>query len=409
MKQELIAIQKNKLPEGWHVYKMEDVCDLKTGGTPSSNHPEYFGGNIRWIVSGDVNKEIIYDVEGRITDLGLKNSNARILPKDSVLIALNGQGKTRGTVAVLKTEATCNQSIIAFIPKNRENLNYIFLFYYLKNGYQKLRNLTGDNERSGLSMRVLRKFPVVVPPIDTQRMIINKLEKQIAQIEMMKKEAERQMDTTENIFQSCLKEIFSTIIQTKILKSLCIDTDTRNPKKEPDKYFDYIDIGGIDNKIKSIVNTKTILGRNAPSRARNVVFQNDIILATTRPNLNAVAIVDKDSNNQIASTGFCVLRCSQDLYYKYLFYYIQSLEFINKLSDLVNGALYPAVTDKQVFQQEIPIVTLKEQKEIAKILDIKSEEIMYLKIHIQKQLNAINQLPASILNEVFGQYQINIL
>lgn len=163
MNQELIAIQKNKLPEGWHVYKMEDVCDLKTGGTPSKSHSEYFGGNIKWIVSGDVNKEFIYDVEGRITELGLKNSNARMLPIDSVLIALNGQGKTRGTAAVLKTEATCNQSIVAFIPKNREKLDYIFLFYFLKSGYQKLRNLTGDNERSGLSMRVLRPLPVVVP------------------------------------------------------------------------------------------------------------------------------------------------------------------------------------------------------------------------------------------------------
>jgi type I restriction enzyme S subunit len=407
MNQELITIQKNNLPEGWNIYKMEEVCDLKTGGTPSKSHPEYFGGNIKWIVSGDVNKEFIYDVEGRITELGLKNSNARILPIDSVLIALNGQGNTRGTVAVLKIEATCNQSIISFTPKNREQLDYMFLFYYFKSVYQKLRNLTGDKERSGLSMRVLKPFPVIIPPIDMQKMIINRLEKQMAQIEMMKKETERQKDAAENIFQCCLREIYGNITQRKILKTLCMETDTRSPQKEPDKYFDYIDIGGIDNNIKCIVDTKKILGKNAPSRARNVVLQNDIILSTTRPNLNAVAIVGKDLSNQIASTGFCVLRCSWELFPKYLFYYSQSIEFINKLSDLVNGALYPAVTDKQVFQQEIPFVTLNQQKEIAKLLDKKSEEIVYLRNQIQNQLTAINQLPASILNEVFGKYPIN--
>ncbi len=407
MNQELITIQKNNLPEGWNIYKMEEVCDLKTGGTPSKSHPEYFGGNIKWIVSGDVNKEFIYDVEGRITELGLKNSNARILPIDSVLIALNGQGNTRGTVAVLKIEATCNQSIISFTPKNREQLDYMFLFYYFKSVSQKLRNLTGDKERSGLSMRVLKPFPVIIPPIDMQKMIINRLEKQMAQIEMMKKETERQKDAAENIFQCCLREIYGNITQRKILKTLCMETDTRSPQKEPDKYFDYIDIGGIDNNIKCIVDTKKILGKNAPSRARNVVLQNDIILSTTRPNLNAVAIVGKDLSNQIASTGFCVLRCSWELFPKYLFYYSQSIEFINKISDLVNGALYPAVTDKQVFQQEIPFVTLNQQKEIAKLLDKKSEEIVYLRNQIQNQLTAINQLPASILNEVFGKYPIN--
>ena len=145
-------IQKQKLPDGWKICKIEDLCYLETGGTPRRDVSEYWeNGNINWLSSGDVNKTFIYEVDGKITKKGLENSNAKILPKNSVLIALNGQGKTRGTVAILKVESTCNQSIVALIPKNK-SIDYKFLFYFLKSMYQKLRNLTGDNERSGLSI-----------------------------------------------------------------------------------------------------------------------------------------------------------------------------------------------------------------------------------------------------------------
>ena len=104
--------------EGWSVKKIGDVCDLMTGGTPSKSKKGYFeGGDIRWLVSGDINKKIIKDCNGRITQLGLENSSAKYLPVNSVMIALNGQGKTRGTVALLKTKATCNQSLVSIHPK----------------------------------------------------------------------------------------------------------------------------------------------------------------------------------------------------------------------------------------------------------------------------------------------------
>lgn len=203
-----IMTAKTNLPKNWYLLKIEEICDLKTGGTPSKNNQEYFGGNIKWIVSGDVNNEFIFDVDGRITELGSQNSNARMLPKDSVLMALNGQGKTRGTVAVLNAEATCNQSIIAFIPKNREQLDYMFLFYYLKGCYQKLRNLTGDNERSGLSMRVLRPFQIIVPPIDIQKKLVHVLKKQDDGIKEISKNIHEQKDCIGALLESVLNISF---------------------------------------------------------------------------------------------------------------------------------------------------------------------------------------------------------
>ena len=103
----------------WHTEKIGDVCRLMTGGTPSRANRDYFDGEIKWLVSGDIHQGEIFDCAGRITEAGMNASNAKFLPVNSVLIALNGQGKTRGTVALLRTTATCNQSLVAYIQRIR--------------------------------------------------------------------------------------------------------------------------------------------------------------------------------------------------------------------------------------------------------------------------------------------------
>lgn len=158
----------------WPEKTIGELCDLMTGGTPSRSNSEYWdNGNIPWLASGDVNKEIITECEGRITEKGLENSSARYLPINSVLMALNGQGKTRGTVALLKMKATCNQSLVAITPKDENVLNPEFLFYQLKGLYSQIRSLTGDNERSGLNMPIIRSIKISVPDIKTQKEIVD--------------------------------------------------------------------------------------------------------------------------------------------------------------------------------------------------------------------------------------------
>lgn len=129
--------------DDWEEKLIGELCDLKTGGTPSKNKKEYFeNGSINWLVSGDVNKKEILDCDGKITELGLNNSNARILPINSIMIALNGQGKTRGTVAMLRIKATCNQSLVSIYPKNINKLYPEYLFYNLESRYIEIRKMT---------------------------------------------------------------------------------------------------------------------------------------------------------------------------------------------------------------------------------------------------------------------------
>ena len=155
------------IPEDWEVILAGDISSVVTGGTPSKVKPEYWNnGNINWMNSSEVNKKYIYEVENKITKIGLDNSNTKILPINTIMIALNGQGKTRGTVAILKIESCCNQSLAGFICK--EGTNYQFLFFFLQNMYDDLRNITGDGSRTGLNLNILRKLKIILPPLKEQ-------------------------------------------------------------------------------------------------------------------------------------------------------------------------------------------------------------------------------------------------
>ena len=109
------------IPEDWNISKIKDKSEVKTGGTPSRTISEYWNGNIKWMSSGELNNKRIYDVVGRITENGLNSSSATMIPKDSILIGLAGQGKTRGTAAINYVELSTNQSIAAILPSEYFN------------------------------------------------------------------------------------------------------------------------------------------------------------------------------------------------------------------------------------------------------------------------------------------------
>lgn len=176
---------------------------------------------------------------------------------------------------------------------------------------------------------------------------------------------------------------------------------SRDPRLEPDEEFQYADITSIDTVTKKIVAHKTLLGRVAPSRARQVIRTGDVLVATTRPNLNAVALVPHELDNQICSTGFCVLRPMEGLDSSYLFAFVQSTEFIQNLSECVTGALYPAVTDKQVRAQPIPFPPLLEQQRIAAILSEQLASVERARAATAAQLDAAKALPAAYLRRAF--------
>ena len=153
------------------------VGTIILGGTPKKDVKEYWeNGSIPWMSSGEVNKKNVYTTDNYITEAGYKNSSATLVPKNSTVIALAGQGKTRGMVARLKIALTTNQSLATIIPK--EIISNDYLFYYLNSQYEKLRSVSsGDGSRGGLNKEILSKYEILLPPLHVQQHVVSILDK----------------------------------------------------------------------------------------------------------------------------------------------------------------------------------------------------------------------------------------
>ena len=163
--------------------------------------------------------------------------------------------------------------------------------------------------------------------------------------------------------------------------------------------IDYVDISSVDNKKKEITSYKVYQFSKAPSRARQLIQKNDVLVSTVRPNLNAVALVSSEtSNTMVASTGFCVLRSSDAIISRYLFHFTKSKTFINNLVKVAKGASYPAVSNTDVYNTYIPLPSVETQHKIASELDTVYELLQ----HRKQQLEEFNQLIKSVFYEMFG-------
>lgn len=198
---------KTRLPGfsgAWAVKRIGDFTDCTAGGTPSTALSAYWGGTIRWMSSGELNLKMVNDTEGRITDLGLKNSSTKMIPSNCVLVGLAGQGKTRGTVAMNTVELCTNQSIAAIFPSN----SYVsaYLYYNLDSRYDELRSLsTGDGGRGGLNLKIIRSVSVPFPSVDEQTAIAAVLTDMDAELAAL--EAGR--DKTRALKQGMMQELLT--------------------------------------------------------------------------------------------------------------------------------------------------------------------------------------------------------
>lgn len=164
--------------------------------------------------------------------------------------------------------------------------------------------------------------------------------------------------------------------------------------------IDYFDIASVDNTKKKIISHQSLKIEEAPSRAKQIVQLNDILVSTVRPNLNSVTIIDNETKNKmVASTGFCVLRASEKLEPRYLFYFVQSPTFINSMTAQATGASYPAVSNSIVKSSHIPLPDLPTQRRIADTLDKVSEGIEVCR----RMLGELDLMVKAKFVEMFGE------
>lgn len=192
-------------------------------------------------------------------------------------------------------------------------------------------------------------------------------------------------------------------VTNRSLADLCLnDVRSIDPKRNPEKEFWYVDISAVDNVTKRISTPQKTSGKSASVRARQLIESGDVLVATTRPNLNAVAIVPDEYAGQVCSTGFCVLRAGPELDPGYLFAFVQSRAFVDPLVDLTKGALYPAVTDRQVLAQSIPWVAVPQQQRIAANLANQLAAVEDARQAATAQLRELTQFANAIVRETLA-------
>lgn len=185
----------------------------------------------------------------------------------------------------------------------------------------------------------------------------------------------------------------------KKLGEVCCKIKNVKWKDCPNKNYQYIDLTAVDRETLRILETVSINAENAPSRAKQIVNEGDVIFATTRPTLRRFSIIPHNYNKSLCSTGFCVLRPNNDLLSKWIFYNFYTNSFYKYIEPLQNGANYPAITDSCVKDYIIPIPPLSEQKEIVEYLDSSFAKIDKLKANAAKNLEEAKALFQSALKD----------
>lgn len=190
--------------------------------------------------------------------------------------------------------------------------------------------------------------------------------------------------------------------QRKKLADVLQKTETVNPQQSPESEFDYIDVSSVSNVTFQIESTQRLKGVDAPSRARKLVLENDVLFATIRPTLQRIAIVPEHLNGQICSTGYFVLRAKPEIDHRFLFYALFCEEFSGQIEVLQKGASYPAVTDGDVRGQAIAFPPLSEQHRIVALLDEAFDGIATARANAEKNLQNARALFESYLQSVFS-------
>ena len=155
-----------EIPVGWEVVSIDKICTLTSGGTPSRRNLKYWDGDIPWVKTGEIKYKNIVQTEEYITKEGVDNSAAKLVPKGSVLMAMYGQGKTRGQVAMLDIDASLNQACLAMICN--EFIHNKYLYFFFVHSYDDLRNLSQEGAQKNLSATLIKTVKIPLPTLSEQ-------------------------------------------------------------------------------------------------------------------------------------------------------------------------------------------------------------------------------------------------
>ena len=356
----------------------EVAIKISSGGTPQTGVKEYWeGGTIPWMSSGEVNFETIYKTENFITEAGLKNSSAKFVPKNSLVIALAGQGKTRGKVARTRISLTTNQSL-ASISLDEKIVNSDYLYHFIKTQYENLRQISsGSGTRGGLNLQMISNYKFPLPCPDNPKKSL-KIQTEIVRI----------LDAFTAHTAELTAELTARKKQYHYYRDKLLSfNDGEVEWKALGEVGEFIRGGGLQKKDFTetgvgcihygqiytyyglfTAKTKSYVSNEFAKKARKAK-SGDLVIATTSENDEDVckAVAWLGRNEIAVSSDACIYR--HTLNSKYVSYFFQTEKFQKQKRQYITGTKVRRVNADDLAKMAIPVPSPKEQARIVAILD----------------------------------------
>ena len=377
---------------------MGEIGTWQSGATPSRLRKDYYGGNIPWLKTGDLNDGFITEIPESITNAALQETSVKLNPKDSVLIAM--YGATIGKVGILTYPATTNQACCACTEYIVDKL---YLFYFLLAYRNAFIAMGGGGAQPNISKEKIITTLMPLPPLHEQKRIVDSIGHWLSLVNSIEENKDNLQDTIKQAKSKILDlAIHGKLVPqepndepaTELLKRINpkaeITCDTPQYGKLPngwcliqgkslykpmksmkpkDSVFNYIDIDSINNAKQSIDSVKVVKTENAPSRASRYTQKGDIVFSMVRPYLKNIAIVP--ANDCIASTGFYVCSPSNVAISKYCYYLMISDYTVSGLNQFMKGDNSPSINRGDIDNWLFPLPPFSEQHRIvAKIEEL---------------------------------------
>ena len=215
------------LPKNWAYHKLGETYEVYIGSTPSRKMPSYWNGNINWVSSGEVAFKNIIKTEETITEDGLNNTSTNVHPIGTVMLAMIGEGKTRGQAAILQIEACHNQNTAA-LRVNQNCLSSKLLYNFFHYTYQETRRIGSGNNQKALNKNRISNMLMPLMSFEEQKVIVQEIESKLSVCDKIEETIETSLAKSEALRQSILKKAF----EGKILSIQELENIKKHPEYE---------------------------------------------------------------------------------------------------------------------------------------------------------------------------------
>ena len=360
-------------PNGVEHKRIGDFAMCFPGATPKTTHPEYWeNGTIPWMSSGEVNQEEVTFTEKKITQKGYDATSTKMVPANTVVIALAGQGKTRGSVAITRISLCTNQSLCAIVTD--ETVLSEFLFHYMRSQYLKLRDLSaGNGTRGGLNMKMIESYLVPVPPVEIQSEIVgilngftNLLMELTAELTARKMQYSYYRDNLLSFNMPASKKKIGEI--TRVFSAARVHKNEWTQEGVP-----FYRSSDVISKFNGVENSrgKAYISFDLYKRlsAKSGKIMKDDILITGGGTIGIPYVVPSDEPIYVKDADLLCIQKSKEFNSRFLYHYFLSTEFRKYLENITHNATIAHYTISQIENTPVPLPPLDVQNRIVNVLD----------------------------------------